>query len=316
MQSKKQSGKYAVVSQDWNDGSKKVIGSSTTKAGALKKLDKYIQDSQFRYIDVHFIKDKTRCAFIPSVWTEILWIEDPQGNIAPLNDNTVKAETINKQANHIINNKNQNTMSNISATKIKSAIKKNGKTTSSVLTTRKNKIGKTVAYMTIPAAFATLPKDATIVQKKRLDVKDVKSGNGFEIYVLACSKKRNYAGFNGQQRTVQNWYVAHKRYFSGKPAFDEILYQGTSKRDAAHRFADIPYNVLEVKLPDGAQVSTQVKVENYTSSTGATYTSRWAVYKSDGSYAAIAANRAQRYQNRQNGNANAWSATNRRRRNG
>lgn len=183
-------------------------------------------------------------------------------------------------------------------TTIPATVKKNGKTATSHIYNRKNALGKNVAYMEIPVAFATLPKNSSVVQKKRLNVKDVKGGNGFEIYVLACSKKRAYKGNDGTTRYVQNWYVARKRYFGGKPAFDEILYQGTSKRDAAHRFADIPYNTLEVKLPDGAKVSTQVVTHTYTSSTGKTYTSRWAVYKSDGKYATIAANRSQRYQQR------------------
>ncbi len=185
-----------------------------------------------------------------------------------------------------------------------------------LLTSHKNKVGQNVAYMSIPVAFATLPKDSSVIQKKRLAVKDVKGGQGFEIYVLACSKKRAYKKFDGTTGYVQNWYVARKRYFSGKPAFDEMLYQGTSERDARHRFADIPYNELRVKLPEGAKVTTQVATESYTSSTGNTYTTRWAVYKSDGKYATIAANRSQRYQARRNANSDGARINRRRSRKG
>lgn len=184
-----------------------------------------------------------------------------------------------------------------------------------LLTSRKNKLGQNVAYMNIPVAFATLPKDSSVIQKKRLNVKDVKGGQGFEIYVLACSKKRPYKKFDGTTGYVQNWYVARKRYFSGKPAFDEKLYDGTSERDARHRFADIAYNELRVKLPENVKVTTQVVTESYTSSTGKVYTTRWAVYKSDGKYATIAANRSQRYQARRSNNSDG-SRLQRRRRNG
>lgn len=182
------------------------------------------------------------------------------------------------------------------STKIPAAVKKLGKTATQLVGTHTNGIGQKVAYMQIPVAFATLPKDSTVIQRKRLDVVDVKGGAGFEIYVLACSKKRPYRKFDGSEGFVQNWYVARKRYFGGKPAFDEMLYQGTNHRDAAHRFADIPYNELYVKLPEGVKADTQVVNQSYTSSTGQVYNSRWAVYKSDGKYATIAANRSMRYQ--------------------
>lgn len=182
------------------------------------------------------------------------------------------------------------------STKIPATVKKNGKQATALFGTKTNGVGKKVAYMQIPVAFATLPKDSTVIQRKRLNVKDVKGGKGFEVYVLACSKKRPYKKFDGTTGYVQNWYVARKRYFGGKPAFDEKLYEGTSHRDAAHRFADIPYHELYVKLPDGVNVQTQVINQTYTSSTGKVYQSRWAVYKSDGKYASIAANRSARYQ--------------------
>ncbi len=172
---------------------------------------------------------------------------------------------------------------------------------------RANKVGNKVPYMSVPMAFVTLPKDSTVIQTKRLNIRDVKGGQGFEMYVLACSKKREYKGFQGVSRTVQNWYVAKKIYFAGKPAMDQMLYSGTSERDARHRFADIPYNEMKVKVLDSTtdmRGASKIESKSYTSSTGKVYTSKWAVYKGNGKYAAIAANRSRRYQARQNWRAN------------
>lgn len=175
------------------------------------------------------------------------------------------------------------------ASTIASAIKAKGNKISARFKQVTNGIGQKVDYMSIPAGFATLPSDASVIQIKHLNSKGPKGEATYVTYVLACGKK-NPA--NTRKGYVQNWYVSEKHYFGGKPAFDKMLYNGTDERSARKRFGDIPYNELLVKLPDNGQApygSSLVTREYNGKST------KWARFAGNGTYAEIAANRHDRY---------------------
>ena len=160
-----------------------------------------------------------------------------------------------------------------------------------------NKQGTKTAYMSVPASFVTLPQDAHVIQRKTLFTGKYNGKDTFDQYVLCAGTKRTYVSKQTQQPVVlQNWYVARIKYYGGKPGVAEWLYQGTSQRDARKRFAEIPYHELQVAIQHGhySPAGSTLKTETYTDTQGREHTQNWAIFKSDGSYRSIVANRVQR----------------------
>lgn len=155
-----------------------------------------------------------------------------------------------------------------------------------------NKQGTKTAYMSVPASFVTLPQDAHVIQRKTLLTGKYNGKDTYDLYVLCAGTKRKYVSKQTQQPVVlQNWYVARIKYYGGKPGVAEWLYQGTSQRDARKRFAEIPYHKLQVAIRSGYEAPAGSTIETETFNGKITY---WGVFKSDGSYRSIVANRIQR----------------------
>lgn len=155
---------------------------------------------------------------------------------------------------------------------------------------KKNGVNQNIAYMNVPAHSITLPADAHVIQRKKLYVKGVKGENTYDTYVLAAGTKRNYVSKRtGKPVTVQNWYAGKMKYYAGKPGVIEFLYNGTSERDARHRFADIPYNELYVAVTDN--VNKLGDAQSFkTDGTG----QKWAVFTGNGRYSMIVSKRIHR----------------------
>ena len=151
--------------------------------------------------------------------------------------------------------------------------------------------------MSVPASFVTLPQDAHVIQRKTLLTGKYNGKDTYDQYVLCAGTKRTYVSKQTQQPVVlQNWYVARIKYYGGKPGVAEWLYQGTSGRDARKRFAEIPYHELQVAIQHAhySPAGSTLKTDTYTDTKGREHTQNWAVFKSDGSYRSIVANRVQR----------------------
>lgn len=155
-----------------------------------------------------------------------------------------------------------------------------------------NKQGNKTAYIAVPAAFVTLPQDAHVIQRKTLYTGEYNGKKNYDLYVLCAGTKHSYVSKRTNQPVIlQNWYVARMKYYGGKPGVAEWLYQGTDQRDARKRFAEIPYHKLQVAIerahmaPAGATIETE---------TFNGRTMNWAVFKSNGTFGAIVANRMQR----------------------
>ena len=170
--------------------------------------------------------------------------------------------------------------------------KDHGNTVSPNFGFKTNKQGTKTAYMSVPASFVTLPQDAHVIQRKTLLTGKYNGKDTFDQYVLCAGTKRSYVSKQTQQQVVlQNWYVARIKYYGGKPGVAEWLYQGTSQRDARKRFAEIPYHKLQVAIRYGHEAPAGSTIETQTFNGK---TTNWAVFKSDGSYRSIVANRVQR----------------------
>ncbi|MGM9838166.1 MAG: hypothetical protein ACI30A_06735 [Paludibacteraceae bacterium] len=159
-----------------------------------------------------------------------------------------------------------------------------------------NKQGKKTPYIAVPAAFVTLPQDAHVIQRKTLYTNGKYNGKkNYDLYVLCAGTKHSYTSRQTNQPvTIQNWYVARMKYYGGKPGVAEWLYQGTNERDARKRFAEIPYHKLQVAVIDEKHAPAGCGIERETYKDNETV---WAVYKSNGTFGAIVANRIQRRAN-------------------
>ena len=186
-------------------------------------------------------------------------------------------------------------MSNKSWNDRRKAWENYGKKTSPNFKMKTNGVGKKVAYINVPAGTVTTPSDAHVIQRKYIYTKDAKSQNAHDTYVLCAGTKRSYTSKKtGKMVTIQNLYVGKIVYYGGYPGVMQFLYNGTSERDARHRFAQIPYNELYVAVTDNVSKLGNAQTIK-TDASG----QKWAIFTGNGKYSMIVNNQIRRKNYRQ-----------------